>query len=620
MLDFLFIDGLAPVHYNHTISTMTSPIFSISPLLRRKGCSFKILNMATLLAFSLDSLGKTLSQNPSRIVGMSTYADNVRNVIDVTNFIKDRFSDTAVILGGPQVTSSREWIFKYCRCDYVLQGEVERSLPRLLDLILDGKGSPENISGLIYRDGDGIKTNTDRDFCDLKELDSPDFNILDRFDDYWLTPENSPFKNPVNKDEFIKIIKGSATILTGRGCPYSCIFCSEGRENSPCRLRPPELVKKDILECLKATRRRYIPIADDTFTVNRKRVQDMCRVISEIRADDTFFWFAEGRVDVLADQPDLITLMRDNGLKKLQIGVESGNQDVINRYNKRIVLEQVESVVETCGRQKVFMFTNFILGGPGENAGTLQDTLDFALKLIEISDCRIDISSAFLVPFAGTPIRTSPEKYSLKILEDPFELMKRPPFTNEPICLPKGLTLDELKRFKIHFDREVLKKMVSYSQSASRNRLDDEYLLLEEIGSSGVGKGWLNTIYKWPTFSRYYALRNRPTTLKTDGQKKGISPEDSSSLIPVRLWEPSRVDAEHNLMVVIGMNRERLELKDDEIELYFLADGRRTIGEIAGRMSARMGDRFVDGDIMVWIRRFYDLLEEKTALLYQKYR
>lgn len=92
---------------------------------------------------------------------------------------------------------------------------------------------------------------------------------------------------------------------------------------------------RDLEYFLNTTNSKFVLIGDDTFTSRKKRVIDMCDKIKDLRKKYDFSWYAEGRVNVREKFPELIEIMVDAGLVKLQLSIESGNQKALGAYNKK---------------------------------------------------------------------------------------------------------------------------------------------------------------------------------------------------------------------------------------------------------------------------------------------
>src|SRR5262249_9006349 len=145
---------------------------------------------------------------------------------------------------------------------------------------------------------------------------------------------------------------------------------------------------------------------DDIFTQNPHRLRDLCALMRRhFRPHENLFWYCEARVDSLARQPDLLGIMRDAGLTRIQIGTESGSQMVIDAYKKAITLDQVRAAVELCNRERILsVFTNFIIGGALEDETTFEETRNLATDLLRLAPGRLECNTTFLSPYPGTDI------------------------------------------------------------------------------------------------------------------------------------------------------------------------------------------------------------------------
>jgi radical SAM superfamily enzyme YgiQ (UPF0313 family) len=184
-------------------------------------------------------------------------------------------------------------------------------------------------------------------------------------------------------------------IWSSRGCPNYCTFCQlpqsfDGRIFRP---RSPENFV-DELEWIKNNmpQIREVFIEDDTFTIDKERVQKICDLIIERKLKIT--WSVNVRADL---EYGLMKKMKDAGCRMLIVGYESGNQQLLNNVKKGITLVQAERFTEAAKRAGLKIFGCFMIGLPGETRETIYKTLNFAKKL--------NPDMAFFqqaVPFPGT--------------------------------------------------------------------------------------------------------------------------------------------------------------------------------------------------------------------------
>lgn len=165
-----------------------------------------------------------------------------------------------------------------------------------------------------------------------------------------------------------------ALVVTSLGCPYSCRFCVAG--SIPYRSRSVDNVI-DELRLLKGLGIREIMFNDPTFTVSSRRVTELCRKMTEARLD--LSWYANGHAASL-DEP-MISAMAEAGCHSLMIGVESGNDALLERYAKGITRRKILAAFDLCRRHRIRSLAYFIIGLPGETRATALETIRFAKKL-----------------------------------------------------------------------------------------------------------------------------------------------------------------------------------------------------------------------------------------------
>ena len=198
------------------------------------------------------------------------------------------------------------------------------------------------------------------------------------------------------------------SIITSRGCPNKCIFCL-GRKmvGFKVRYRDPARVVDEIESILDKGFER-INIADDLFTANKKRVKVLCEEI--LNRKIRFGWSAFARVDTVDEET--LAIMKKAGCDAVSFGIESGNPEMLKRVRKRITLDQARAAVAACKKVGMIAHASFMVGLPGENHQTMQDSFDFARELA------IEHGYHFLAPFPGTTVREHLEDYDLEILTD----------------------------------------------------------------------------------------------------------------------------------------------------------------------------------------------------------
>lgn len=275
---------------------------------------------------------------------------------------KERFN-VITVLGGPHATVLADQVLhENPHIDYLVRGEGEITTRELLKQ-LEQKGNLSQVEGLSYREEAKIIHNADRPLIpDLNENCVPARHLVDQ----------SKYLLPLPG----KGIRRVTAIQALRGCPFRCVYCYR-MFGSRVRFRDPVLVVDEIEDCINNYGVEYVNLVDDTFMVNAKRVIELCEEI--IKRKLKFSWQCFTRADTLEE--DLLRIMKEAGCKQISIGVESGNQEILDKAGKGTNLDQyvrAYALLEKVGFEKR---GSFILGLPYENSKTLRDTVDFAKKL-----------------------------------------------------------------------------------------------------------------------------------------------------------------------------------------------------------------------------------------------
>ncbi len=226
-----------------------------------------------------------------------------------------------------------------------------------------------------------------------------------------------------------------ATLITSTWCPFACHFCPFAR--TPYKVREVD----DVLANLEAIRQmgiRQVHFADWTFAVDQKQAKAILRGM--IEADFGFTWSCLSRVDLM--DRELMELIKAAGCDLIEFGVESGNQTILDRYEKGITLEETRRAFGWARELNLSTLATFVLGLPGETRENLQETLDLALE-IEPTFCSFNVAS----PRMGTELRH--EMLEQGLIED-SETAVLDSSRSLPAFSTAQLTAAELQRFRQH--------------------------------------------------------------------------------------------------------------------------------------------------------------------------
>ncbi len=356
------------------------------------------------------------------VVGAGSVTLNFPGAAEIVCTAKRHHPGVITMMGGPHVSFDAENVLAgYPGVDLVVIGEGEETIGELTPRLGDRRRWRE-ISGIAFREDGRIVKTAPRGFIeDLDRLPLPARHLL-----------------PLSRYQALGY---PISIVTGRGCPYSCIFCVGRRMvGKKVRTRRAERVVDEIEDILSYGLTR-INVADDLFVSDGGKVRAVCEEIR--RRGLKFTWSAFARANTV----DLETLriMRETGCDSVSFGVETGNPEMLKRIRKGITLEMVRRAVDLCRQAGIVCHTSFMVGLPGETAETLRQTREFAAGLGALYGYH------FLAPFPGTTVREEVGRYDLQILTDDWTRYD----ANSAIVRTSALAPQEIEAFVAAFDREV---------------------------------------------------------------------------------------------------------------------------------------------------------------------
>ncbi len=359
--------------------------------------------------------------NP-KIVGITCYTPEFNDVVELTMKIREK-KDVVIVIGGVHPTlRPKEFFFKDSPVDFVVIGEGEITLYELANKILRKNKNVKNIPGIGYYD----KNNNEYFQTEARPLihdcDTMPFQAYEKVDmKYYTTPNPYAVRG---------LFLSSFYILVGRGCPSQCTFCV-----SPELRRTLALGKslrcrsaKNVVDEIYFLKSRYkidaFYFIDDNFTLRRDLVSDICEELIKRRLN--LIWSCSARINTLSEE--LLQKMKKAGCVQVDLGVESGSDEVLKRIKKGITTKQIKEIFKICHKIGMRTLANILINIPDETKEELSDTL----KLLDIIQPSVTSFNIF-IPYLGTEIYNQwavglePQEYSLLSMA-PRELVQNPRF------------------------------------------------------------------------------------------------------------------------------------------------------------------------------------------------
>jgi len=325
-------------------------LLSLDALLRDLGHQVTLANFS---GFGWDRVRRALEELRPAVVGISQFTHNRVDSLRLALLAKELDPGCQVLLGGPHATHAcLDILAAHPEVDAVVLGEGEETLKELLEALAAGSGLA-GVAGLAYREGNVARRSAARaPIHDLDALPVPG------------TRTGASLGVDYRRQlEFV---------ITSRGCPASCHFCSSplfwGRG---VRFRSPGSVVAELRMLRERFGLIYFSFRDDTFTADRDRVLEICRLLEEAKLG--ILWNCQSRVTAVDEE--MLGAMKRAGCECIQFGVESGSPAVLKALGKRITPADVELASAAVRRVGINLSVYLITGVPGEGEGDLQETL-----------------------------------------------------------------------------------------------------------------------------------------------------------------------------------------------------------------------------------------------------
>jgi anaerobic magnesium-protoporphyrin IX monomethyl ester cyclase len=353
-------------------------------------------------AVEREPLGSLLDRGAFDVVGITSVTPLIHEAWEAARQARAR--DAITILGGPHPTILPAESIERPEVDLVVRREAEDTIVEIMQALQGERSHVDahtgmrhffsnawsEIAGLSFRDGAGeVVHNLPRD--PRRDLDSLPFpaHHLYKIDRYTNLQPRTDGLDPNAR---------AYTIITSRGCPYQCIYCSKAVTGNLWRPRSPENVVAEWKKLVVELRATEIGVTDDVMTLDISRVKEICRLLIDEGLNGVPWTTIHG---IRADNADLelFRMMKEAGCKRVGFGVESGNQRVLDIMKKGQTIEDVRRAFRQAKEAGLETIGFFIFGLPGENEETMEETIRVALELDP------DLANFMIAaPFPGTEL------------------------------------------------------------------------------------------------------------------------------------------------------------------------------------------------------------------------
>jgi anaerobic magnesium-protoporphyrin IX monomethyl ester cyclase len=403
------------------IDTRTSPHMGLAYLgavSERRGDDVRIYDAD----IEEQSLADFICEFKPQIVGITANTPQVKQSWRTAAAIKKEL-DVPIVLGGPHVSVvSEELDFESLNSpavDMVVRGEGEGPWIEVCNLVESFlRDQPAFASGALmdpdldlFRGVLGLSYKTS-DGQLHRNIDAPTINDLDSLP--WPAYHLFKMQRYTNLQPATDAVDGSRSfsILTSRGCPYRCTFCSQSIMPIKWRARSADNVIEEWRHLVRNLDALEIGVLDDSANIRKQRLHELCDRLIAQDLNHVPWIFVNGIRANLADY-DLLVKLKKAGLKRTAFGVETGDPDMIQRIDKHIDHETIRQAFKNAKAAGVETIGFFIIGLPGDTRESMQRTIDFA---IEVDPMIANFS--MMTPYPGTKVYEEVKAHGHFLMKD----------------------------------------------------------------------------------------------------------------------------------------------------------------------------------------------------------
>ena len=354
----------------------------IAAILEEMGIETKIIDCAVGISF--DDLYKRILEESPDVIGITSTTPAFVKAKKLASFIREQLPSAKILIGGAQLTALPYKTMETGLFDIGVIGEGELTAKELFKNYRNKRFEAlDQIRGIIYKDHRGIHQNPDQDFInDLDSIPMPARHLLPHPKFYRPTPASC------RRVPYV-------VIMTSRGCPSQCTFCDRKIFGMRCRMRSVPNIFQEIEEVVKSYGVKEVRFFDDTFTLNKKRVYQICNEFE--KRGFKLSWTCLTKA-ACVDGP-LLKRMKKAGCWQVLYGFESGDDRILKLLKKGNTVEINKKAARLTKEAGLEVRGDFIVGTPGETWESLERTVRFAIDM--------DLDYAHFnkfTPFPGTEL------------------------------------------------------------------------------------------------------------------------------------------------------------------------------------------------------------------------
>lgn len=331
-------------------------------VLQENNIDVEILD-ATAEDMDFKDVEKELLKRKPDLVALTALTPTIGRALETAQVVKETLPDSIVVMGGYHPTFNFIETLEDENVDIVIRGEGECIMLNLVQA-LENQSSLHDVKGIVFEDKNSkeIVVNPEAPLIqDLDELPFPALNLL-----------------PMKKYRLLDMDTHMTTMITTRGCPMQCSFCSSAAMHGK-KIR--ERSVENIVDEIEYLKTNYdidtIAFMDDTFTLKKRKVMAICDEI--LKRNIEIMWGCTSRVDTLDEK--LLKKMKEAGCITIFIGVESADQQQLDNMCKNTTIAKIENAFKIAHKLKIRTIASVALGMPGDTKEIMNKTVKFVHKL-----------------------------------------------------------------------------------------------------------------------------------------------------------------------------------------------------------------------------------------------
>jgi anaerobic magnesium-protoporphyrin IX monomethyl ester cyclase len=377
-----------------------SSLLAIASVLQESNIPVEIIDFSVLTEEEEEKcINHLANRDDMLIVGFSLMSVQIAHCLRIIRKIKEKQPQTKIIVGGIHAVLYPEETCEHELIDYVCYADGEDMMVDLVEFLNNGgNGYPEHVDALLYKKDGIVHKNLVGDLPEINDLPFSPYDLLDL--ERYVHRSWHP-TDPSHKTRYFDI-------LTGKGCPFRCTFCTNALEDfydREYRGMSAERILDEIEYLMKMYDAKHFKFVDELFFVNRKRLMDFLDLVEKRKLK--FTWTANIRADYFTrtyvDQK-VLQRIKDAGCVFLTMGVESGSQRMLDFMKKDLKIESTIAAAKSMAEIGVTGGFSFMYALPGETNEDIKETFRLIQKLYDIHPDSYIFGPAIFRPYPGNSL------------------------------------------------------------------------------------------------------------------------------------------------------------------------------------------------------------------------